>query len=122
MKPHTRKLEPAHQRTTLTMEHPLQVTFHNLPHSDALEDDIRERVTKLEGLSERLIGCRVVVDSPHRTQAKGKTYAVRIEMQVPGSEIVVSREPVGEWRVAMNEAFDVAKRRLKEHAAKLRGD
>jgi ribosome-associated translation inhibitor RaiA len=104
------------------MQQPLQVTFHNLPHSDALEEDIRERVAKLEGLHGRLIGCRVVVDSPHRTQVKGKTYAVRIEMQVVGGEVVVSREPVGEWRVAMNEAFDVAKRRLKEHAAKQRGD
>ena len=104
------------------MQHPLQVTFHNLPHSDALEEDIRGRVAKLEGLSEKLIGCRVLVDSPHRTQAKGKTYAIRIEMQVPGTEIVVSREPVGEWRLALNEAFDVARRWLKEHAAKMRGD
>jgi ribosome-associated translation inhibitor RaiA len=104
------------------MQQPLKVTFHNLPHSDALEDDIRERVAKLDSLGDGLIGCRVVVDSPHRGQTKGKTYAVRIDMQLPGAEIVVSREPVGEWRVAMNEAFDVAKRRLKEHVAKQRGD
>ncbi len=104
------------------MQQPLQVTFHNLPHSDALEEDIRERVAKLDNLNGRLIGCRVVVDSPHRSQTKGKTYAVRIEMQVAGGDIVVSREPVGDWRAAMSEAFDVAKRRLKEHAAKMRGD
>jgi len=104
------------------MQQPLQVTFHNLPHSDALEEDIRGRVAKLEALNGRLHGCRVVVDSPHRSQTKGKTYAVRIEMQVPGAEIVVSREPVGEWRLALNEAFDVARRRLREHAQRLRGD
>lgn len=104
------------------MQQPLQVTFRNLPHSDALEQDIRERVAKLDELNNRLIGCRVVVDSPHRTQVKGKTYAVRIEMQLAGGEVVVSREPVGKWRIAMTEAFDVATRRLKEHAAKQRGD
>ena len=82
------------------MQSPLQVTFHNLPHSDALEADIRQRVAKLDGLSDHLIGCRVVVDSPHRGQTKGKTYAVRIEMQVPGPDLVVSREPVGDWREA----------------------
>lgn len=104
------------------MERPLQVTFHNLPHSDALEQDIRERVARLETLSERMIGCRVVVDSPHRHQEKGKTYAVKIEMEMPGPDIVVSREPVADWRLALNEAFDVAKRRLKEYEARIRGD
>jgi len=104
------------------MKHPLQVTFHNLPHSDALEHDVRERVGKLEALSERMIGCRVVIDSPHRNQEKAKTYAVKIEMQVPGPDIVVSREPVADWRLALNEAFDVAKRRLKEYEARIRGD
>lgn len=103
------------------MQQPLQVTFHNLPRSDALEEEIRARVAKLEQIHDRLHGCRVVVDSPHRTpNARGKTYAVRIEMQVPGGEIVVSREPVGDWRLALNEAFDVAKRRLREHAERQR--
>ena len=77
---------------------------------------------ELEALSDRMIGCRVVIDSPHRNQEKGKTYAVKIEMQVPGPDIVVSREPVADWRLALNEAFDVARRRLKEHEARIRGD
>lgn len=104
------------------MQQPLQVTFHNLPSSAALESEIRARVARLEALDGRIIGCRVVVDSPHRNQAKGKTYAIRIEMQVPGHEIVVAREPVGDFRIALNEAFDIARRRLKDHQAKLRGD
>jgi ribosome-associated translation inhibitor RaiA len=103
------------------MQQPLQVTFHNVPHSDALEAEIRTRVARLETLSGRMIGCRVVVDSPHRGQTKGKTYEIRIEMQVPGHEIVVTREPVGDFRMALNEAFDVARRRLKDHQEKLRG-
>jgi ribosome-associated translation inhibitor RaiA len=103
------------------MQNPLQVTFHNLPHSDALESDIRARFAKLEPLCERLTACRVVVDSPHRTPSNtARTYAVRIEMQLPGQELVVSREPMGDFRLAMNDAFDTAKRRLKDHAEKQR--
>ena len=103
------------------MQHPLQVTFHNLPHSDALEADVRSRFAKLEALHERLIGARVVIDSPHRTPVNtGKTYAVRIELQLPGHELVVSREPVGEFRIALNDAFATARRRLKEFLAKQR--
>lgn len=104
------------------MQQPLQVTFHNLPHSDAIETDVRARIAKLEDLHDRVVSARVVVDSPHRGQTKGKTYAVRIELQVPGHEIVVSREPVGDLKLALNDAFDTARRRLKEHADKRRGD
>jgi ribosome-associated translation inhibitor RaiA len=105
------------------MEQPLQVTFHNLPHSDAVEADLRARVEKLEQLYGRVVGGRVVVDSPHRSAgaAKGKTYAVRIELALPGHELIVNREPVGDLKLAINDAFDTAKRRLKEFADKQRG-
>ena len=103
------------------MQQPLQVTFHNLPHSDALESEIRARVGKLEAVYERIIGCRIVVGCTHRNATKAKTYEVRIDIQMPGHEIVVSREPVGDLRFALNEAFDVARRRLKDHQGKLRG-
>lgn len=103
------------------MDRPLQVTFHNLPHSDAIEQDIRGRVTKLDALYDHLTGCRVVIDSPHRNQARGKTYAVRIELAVPGQELIVTREPIGDLQLALNDAFDTAKRRLRNFAEKQRG-
>lgn len=104
------------------MQSPLQITFHNLPHSDLIESDIRARVEKLTSLFDRVIGCRVVIDTPHRSQSpKGKTYAVKIELQVPGPDLVIRTEPVGDCHQAIAEAFDAAKRRLKEHAERSRG-
>jgi ribosome-associated translation inhibitor RaiA len=103
------------------MDKPLQITFHNLPHSDALEEDVRGRVAKLEELFDRITGARVVIDSPHRNQAKGKTYAVRIEIALPGRELVVSREPVADLQRAMTAAFETVKRRLRGHAERSRG-
>ena len=102
------------------MQQEVQVTFHNIEHSDAIESDIRNRVEKLSALYNRMIGCRVVVDSPHRNHAKGKTYSIKIEMALPGQELVVNREPVGDFQHAVSEAFDVAKRRLKDFADKQR--
>ncbi len=103
------------------MDKPLQITFHNLPHSDALEADIRARIAKLEELYDRLVGARVVIDSPHRNQIKGKTYAVRIELALPGRELIVTREPVADLQGAMTAAFETAKRRLRGFAQRSRG-
>jgi ribosome-associated translation inhibitor RaiA len=103
------------------MDKPLQITFHNLPHSDAVEADVRGRVAKLEELFDRITGARVVIDSPHRNQAKGKTYAVRIEIALPGRELVVAREPVADLQRAMTAAFETAKRRLRGHVERSRG-
>lgn len=100
------------------MQLPLQITFHNMPKSDALEELIRERAAKLEQVYERMIGCRVVVDAPHRNQQKGRTYEVGIDISVPGSEIVISREPKPDCMAALNDAFEAARRRLMDFAKK----
>lgn len=102
------------------MERSLQVTFHNLPHSDALEEEVRSRFSKLEQLHNRIVGGRVVIDSPHRNQEKAKTYAVRIELALPGHDLVVSREPVGDLGAALNDAFDTTRRRLRDHVERKR--
>lgn len=103
------------------MDKPLQITFHNLPHSDAVEADIRARIAKLEDLFDRITSARVVVDSPHRNQAKGKTYAVRLEIGLPRHELVVSREPVADLQKAMTATFETAKRRLRNFVERSRG-
>lgn len=102
------------------MDTTLQISFHNLPHSDAVEHDIRERVAKLEGLFDRIVGCRVVVEAPSRNAGGAAAFAVNIEIAVPGQDIVVKPEPAADMRTAVSQAFDAAKRRLKAHAEKRR--
>jgi hypothetical protein len=41
-------------------------------------------------------------------------YHVHIDIAVPGEELVVGREPHEDLAVAIHEAFDGAKRQLKE--------
>lgn len=103
------------------MDKPLRITFDNLPHSDAIEANVRSRVARLDALCDRMTGARVVVGSPHRGQTKGKTYAVRIELALPGHDLVVSREPVGDLHEAMTGAFATARRRLRGFVERSRG-
>lgn len=97
----------------------VQITFHGVDHSDAVENRIREKITKLEKIAERIISCHVVVEAPHKHGHKGKIYNVKIDLTVPGQEIVVSRNP--ELRhshediyVAIRDSFNEAKRQLQE--------
>jgi len=112
------------------MEIPVEIVFHNMPASPALEADIRDRVAKLDRLYNHLIGCRVSVEHLHRSRQTGNIYEVHIELRVPGEDVVVSREPhharerytdpdVG---IAVRDAFRTAERRLLDYKRKQRGD
>ena len=103
------------------MDSNLMISFHNLPHSDAVEHDIRERVAKLEGLFDKIVSCRVVVEAPSKNAGGAAAFAVKIDINVPGNDIVVKPDPSPDMHSAVVAAFDAAKRRLKAHAEKRRG-
>ncbi len=71
----------------------LKITFRDMPSSKAIEDNIHEKANKLDSLYDDIMSCRVIVEAPHRHHHKGKAYVVRIDMTVPGGELVVNRQP-----------------------------
>jgi cold shock CspA family protein/ribosome-associated translation inhibitor RaiA len=120
------------------------ITFRGIEGTAALESDIRARLRKLETYYPRIIGCRVLVELVQRHHGAGNRYHVRIDLTVPGEEIVVAHEaglhataqdvaaerltkaaesdPERKHvRVAIREAFDAARRRLQDHARRQRG-
>jgi ribosome-associated translation inhibitor RaiA len=108
------------------MQAPLQIAFHNLDASEAVKGLIEDRVAWLERFCGRITGCRVVVEAPHRHNALGKPYEVRIDLTVPGNQIVVQRQSArqgeqGDLATLIREAFDVALRRLETHLQRQRG-
>lgn len=108
------------------MEVPVQISFRGLPSTDAIEAKVRARVARLERYYDHIMGCRVMIESPHRRHHQGKLYHVRIDLTVPGGELVVTREPAEHHAhedvyVAIRDAFDAAQRRLEDHARRQRG-
>ncbi|MBN1931741.1 MAG: HPF/RaiA family ribosome-associated protein [Desulfobacterales bacterium] len=100
----------------------LQITARDFELTEPIEDAIRKEAEKLDLFYEDIMGCRVLVELPHQHQQKGVLYHVRIDLTVPGSEIVVKREPHEDLYVAIGEAFDTALRQLQDYAEKRRGD
>jgi cold shock CspA family protein/ribosome-associated translation inhibitor RaiA len=119
-------------------------TFRGIPRSDALEADIRARIAKLETYYPSITSCRVLVELVQRHHEAGNHYHVRIDLTVPGDELVVAHEaslragaqdaaaekltkaaePDPERKhahVAVREAFDIARRRLQDYARRQRG-
>jgi cold shock CspA family protein len=105
---------------------PTQIAFHNLPPSAAVEEKVRTLAESLEDHGARIMSCRVVIDQPHRHHRDGNLYNVRIDLKVPGAELVVKREPgdhaeLKDLDAAIHEAFEEARRRIETHTLKVRG-
>jgi cold shock CspA family protein/ribosome-associated translation inhibitor RaiA len=108
------------------MQVPLQISFRHMEHSEAIETLIREKVAKLDASPDHLIGCRVVVEPAGKHHKHGNLYEVRLDISVPGEEIVIVREPSEhtEYRdiqVAIRDAFDSARRQLADYVHRRRG-
>jgi len=104
------------------MQIPLQVTFRDMEHSDAVETRIREKAEKLQRYYDRIMGCRVVVEMPQRHKHQGKLHSVRIDLTVPGAELVANHTQHEDVYVAIRDAFDAMSRQLEDYARKQRGE
>jgi ribosomal subunit interface protein len=103
----------------------VQLTFRDIPHSDSVAAHVERRAAKLETFFERISRCHVVVEAPHRHSRHGKRYRVRIDMHVPGKELVVSKnldDQKEDLHAAVDDAFGDAERVLEEYARVLSGD
>jgi ribosomal subunit interface protein len=103
-----------------------QITFRDMQPSAAIEYAIRERLTRLENFHDRITSCRVVVQAPHRHGQKGRIYRIAIDIDVPGGNVVVNREPGQnhaheDIHVAIRDAFSAAQRQLEDHVRKASG-
>lgn len=108
------------------MPEPVQITFSNMDHSDAVRERIEALAQRVRRFHKRIQSCRVVVRAPNRRQRKGKLYHVSIDVAVPGHEIMINRNPPEDQAhqdiyVAIRDAFDALTRRLEDSGRKTRG-
>jgi ribosome-associated translation inhibitor RaiA len=107
--------------------------------STAVKEKIREEAAKLEEFYDHITSCRVTIAIPRRYQNGKYQFHIRIDLTVPGAEIVASHEPTlhsslqrldgeehAKWQelsaphkdvyVAIRDAFKVARRKLQEYS------
>ena len=127
------------------MKWSLQITYRNVKPTAVIEEWIRGEAEKLDNFYNHILACRVAVEIPHRHHRRGGSYHIRIDLRVPGGEIVVNREPslaadvrhLGKpasskqmelngsqkhLRLAIKSAFRTTERRLQNYARCQRGE
>jgi ribosome-associated translation inhibitor RaiA len=108
------------------MSKPLEITFHGLEKSDALEARIHEKFLRLQQHFDRITHARVVIETPRKHSPTAKVFSVKIEIGLPGQKpLIVSNEPLlnqsrTDVLLAVRDAFAAARRRLDDIAAKIK--
>lgn len=125
------------------MIQPTQITYRNVEPNRLIDDWAREEAAKLDRFYPRITSCRVLIEVPHRHHVRGNRYHVRVDLVLPGGEIVVKRQasprPALErarpprflkheetqlshrdLRLAISDAFRAASRRLQDYARRHR--
>jgi cold shock CspA family protein len=103
-----------------------QISFDDLPVDEAVREAALGHLARLEKTYDQITGCHVVIAQPHRHHREGRLYSVRVDLVVPGSEIVINRNHPADHAhedvyVALRDSFDAARRRLEDHVRHLRG-
>ncbi len=104
---------------------PLEISFHGLERSDAVEASIREHFSRIERHFDRLTHARVVIQVPQRRTPLPKFFHVRIEIGVPSHKpIVVNHVPEADRahtqvQLALRDAFSAVLRQLDDVTARM---
>jgi len=109
------------------MQLPLELSFRNMEPSDAMEQAVRDKTTKLDRYAKHITGFKVTVEAPHKHHHKGNLYNVRIDANLPGHELVINRSPSEHHAhedvyVAIRDAFKAANRQLEDYIHKQRDE
>ena len=103
----------------------VEVHFHGVEKSEAVEQRVREKVAKLKKHFTQMTSCRVAVEVPQRKADRPKVYQIKIEIGVPRrAPVIVSHERTGshaneDLPLAIREAFEAALRKVDGMSAKL---
>lgn len=99
----------------------LQVHFRNYEAPASILGLIQRRVEKLDAICPQIVRCDISVDVPHRRHRKGRRFSVRVDLGVPGSELVARNRPdhasSEQLSSAISEAFRASERQLRDFVA-----
>jgi ribosome-associated translation inhibitor RaiA len=113
------------------MDIPLELSFHNMDSSDTLKAAVNQHIAKLEQIFDRIVGCRVTIEMPHKSHRVGSNAPdVHVVLRVPGREIVVSRElarggareSATDAYAVLDDAFRATQQQLKDYRRIQKGD
>jgi ribosome-associated translation inhibitor RaiA len=107
------------------MQTPLRITFHGIEPSASLEAHVRAKAAVLERFCDAITSCHVTIEVPHHHHRQGNQFCVHVDVTLPGSHLVVSRDARNAHThedplIAIRDSFDAAVRRLEDYTKRRR--
>jgi ribosomal subunit interface protein len=96
------------------LKQPLEIRFVGMDRSEAIEAAAIEKAAKLDQFRPDVMACRATVELTDKHRHQGKSFAVRLDVTVPGHELSVNRVQHEDVYVALRDAFDDMKRQLQD--------
>jgi ribosome-associated translation inhibitor RaiA len=93
----------------------ITTTFRDMLPSPALQAAVERWAARLEHVSDRIVGCHVSIEKPHRHHLHGSPFQINIVLTVPGANITVSNQTGADAYVAVANAFRATRRQLLDH-------
>lgn len=108
------------------MQQTAQIQFRDMEETPSTRKAVEKHIARLERFFPRIIGCQVLVEAPHHHQKKGNPFHIRIDVSVPGKEIIINPQTKNgsapeNFYEALNRSFGAASRALKEYIRIRRG-
>ncbi len=107
---------------------PIEISYRDVEKTEAIDNLIREKASKLNRFCDHIISCRIAVERPHEYVRTGNQFRVRLDISVPpGHSVVVSKEPGNNKMhdplpAVIRDAFKAAEKQLKGLSEKKRND
>lgn len=103
------------------MQVPVQITFRDTPHSEAVKEHIQEKVDKLQQFCHNIVACHVVVEFENKNQRRGNLHNTRITVTVPGKELVTTHNETEDMYASIKTAFEDMTRQLENYVEHMQG-
>lgn len=112
-------------KVTTSLTVPFEVAFRRVESRPEVQAEVAAQVAKLEQFCRRILHCRVMVEAPHPRRRTGNVHHVRVDLSLPGSRIVVRRDPPAhqaheDLGLAIRDAFHAARRQLEDYVRERR--
>lgn len=99
-----------------------QITFRDLPHSEAVEIHLHEKIDKLQHFCHNIVACHVVLEFANKNQHRGNMYDTHITVTVPGKELVSKINEDENMYTSIRTAFDDMTRQLESYVQQMHGE
>jgi ribosomal subunit interface protein len=103
------------------MQVPLEISTRLIELTPPLEAELRRRAAKLERYYDRITSCRIAVERESNHHQEGGPYRVRVDITVPGSELVANKA-AEDLNTAVRAAFSAAERQVDDFSRRRRGE